>query len=101
MKITTWNVAGLRALIKKAGWDWIKQHDPDVICLQEIKAMPEQITEEDHQLFSPYKALWNPADKKGYSGTLTHLPEQVLMVEVDERIPPARSVWGDPPKLHV
>ena len=81
MKITTWNVAGLRALIKKAGWDWIKQQDPDVICLQEIKAMPEQITEEDHQLFATYKAFWNPADKKGYSGTLTLVKDQAVSMK--------------------
>jgi exodeoxyribonuclease-3 len=71
MKITTWNVAGLRALLKKGGWDWIKEHDPDVVCLQEIKAMPEQLTGADHQLFAGYQAFWNPAEKKGYSGTLT------------------------------
>ena len=39
MKITTWNVAGLRALIRKNGWDWINEHDPDVLCLQEIKVV--------------------------------------------------------------
>jgi exodeoxyribonuclease-3 len=78
MRITTWNVAGLRALIKKDGWEWVKQYDPDVICLQEIKAMPEQITEEDHQLFAPYKALWNPAEKKGYSGTLMLVKDQTV-----------------------
>ena len=81
MKITTWNVAGLRALIRKDGWKWVKKHDPDVICLQEIKAMPEQLTEEDHQLFSPYKAFWNPAEKKGYSGTLTLVKDQSVSMK--------------------
>ena len=71
MKITTWNVAGLRAMIKKNGFEWIKDFDPDVICLQEIKALPEQIAEPDRALFEPYQACWNPAEKKGYSGTLT------------------------------
>jgi exodeoxyribonuclease-3 len=70
MKITTWNVAGLRALLKKDGWDWVKSHDPDVLGLQEIKALPEQLTEKDHQLFANYQTEWNPAQKKGYSGTL-------------------------------
>ncbi|MEN8243247.1 MAG: exodeoxyribonuclease III [Chloroflexota bacterium] len=81
MKITTWNVAGLRAMLKKGGWDWVKQHDPDVICLQEIKAMPEQLTEENHQLFAPYKVLWNPAEKKGYSGTLTLVKDQTVKMK--------------------
>ena len=70
MKITTWNVAGLRALLKKNGWDWVQSYDPDVIGLQEIKALPEQLSENDHLLFAPYQTEWNPAQKKGYSGTL-------------------------------
>lgn len=71
MKITTWNVAGLRALLRKDGWDWVGQFDPDVICLQEVKALPEQIPNAHQPLFAPYQAFWNPAEKKGYSGTLT------------------------------
>lgn len=70
MKITTWNVAGLRALLKKDGWDWVQEYAPDVIGLQEIKALPDQLTEEDHTLFSSYQIQWNPAQKKGYSGTM-------------------------------
>jgi len=78
MKITTWNVAGLRAMIKKNGFDWIQEFDPDVICLQEIKALPKQIAEPDHALFAPYHACWNPAGKKGYSGTLTLVKDQLF-----------------------
>ena len=70
MKITTWNVAGLRALLKKDGWAWVQEYQPDVIGLQEIKALPEQLSEKDHQLFADYLIEWNPAQKKGYSGTL-------------------------------
>lgn len=71
MKITTWNVAGLRALLRKNGWAWVNEFDPDILCLQEIKAYPEQIPEDDWAAFSPYHAIWNPAERKGYSGTLT------------------------------
>ncbi len=78
MKITTWNVAGLRAMLRKNGWDRVKEFDPDVFCLQEIKAMPEQIPEEDQPLFAPYKACWNPAERKGYSGTLTLVKDQTV-----------------------
>lgn len=70
MKITTWNVAGLRALLKKGGWDWIQDHDPNVIGLQEVKALPDQLDENEHQRFESYKTVWNPAERKGYSGTL-------------------------------
>lgn len=78
MRITTWNVAGLRALLKKDGWAWLQEHDPDVICLQEIKALPEQLTETDHNLFSGYQVFWNPAEKKGYSGTLTLVKDRTV-----------------------
>ena len=41
MKLTTWNVNGLRALLRKDGWDWVDKTRPDALCLQEIKAKPE------------------------------------------------------------
>ena len=81
MKITTWNVAGLRALIRKNGWAWINEHDPDVLCLQEIKAYPEQIAEKDQALFLLYKTFWNPAERKGYSGTLTQVKDLPVTVK--------------------
>ena len=52
MKITTWNVNGLRAALNKGVWDWIRQENPDVLCLQEIKARSEQISNEYHDLFN-------------------------------------------------
>jgi exodeoxyribonuclease-3 len=71
MRITTWNVNGLRALLRKDGWDWIQDYDPDVICFQEIKAREDQLTEDQLALFHPYRAVWNPAERPGYSGVLT------------------------------
>ena len=62
----SWNVNGLRAVLKKGFADWLESTDPDVLCLQEIKA-------EQHQVdygFPGYYQHWNSADKKGYSGTL-------------------------------
>ena len=78
MKLTTWNVAGLRAFIRKNGWNWVIEHNPDVLCLQEIKANPDQITAEDYTLFAPYQSFWNPADRKGYSGTLTFVKDKTV-----------------------
>ena len=43
MKITTWNVNGIRAVLNKGVWSWFEQEMPDVVCLQEIKARPEQL----------------------------------------------------------
>lgn len=69
MKIISYNVNGIRAAIKKGFIDWVKSADPDVICLQEIKANKDQI---DLTLFEeagyPYH-YWHSAQKKGYSGT--------------------------------
>jgi exodeoxyribonuclease-3 len=86
MRITTWNVNGIRAMLKKNAWDWVKDFDPDVIGLQEIKAMPEQLTEEQHSNFSDRISIWNPAQRKGYSGTalfskLNVLSENFLLGE--------------------
>jgi exodeoxyribonuclease III len=74
VKITTWNVNGLRAVLNKGAADWLHVERPDVLCLQEIKARPEQLTEEQLAFFSGYHACWNPAVRPGYSGvaTFTH-----------------------------
>ncbi len=78
MKITIWNVAGLRALLRKGGWDWIRDQEPDVVCLQEIKARPDQLTQDQLDLFDGYHQVWNPAEKAGYSGVLTLTRESDL-----------------------
>jgi exodeoxyribonuclease-3 len=71
MKITTWNVNGIRAWLKKGSWDWISHYQPDVLGIQEIKAKPEQLTQKQHAAFEPYSAHWHAAERPGYSGTAT------------------------------
>lgn len=66
MRIMSWNVAGLRACISKGFYDSVKQIDADVICLQEVKATPEQVDVD----LPGYTQIWNSASRKGYSGTL-------------------------------
>lgn len=70
-RITTWNVNGLRAVINKNGFEWLPSLEPDVLCLQEIKAQPHQISEDQFSIFEDYQADWNPAQRPGYSGVLT------------------------------
>ncbi len=67
-KIITYNVNGIRSAMNKGWLDWLLAVNPDVVCLQEIKAHPEQL---DLTLFEAlgYKHYWFPAEKKGYSGT--------------------------------
>jgi len=82
VKIISYNVNGIRAAIRKDWLTWLAQEAPDVICLQEIKATPDQIVPElalIEQL--GYQHYWYPAEKKGYSGTaiLTrHEPKRVV-----------------------
>lgn len=78
MKITTWNVNGIRAWLRKERWDWIESFGPDVLCLQEIKARPDQLTEEQHALFSDYQVAWHPAERPGYSGVATFSNSEVM-----------------------
>lgn len=66
MKIYSWNVNGIRAVWNKGLFqEFVDKHQPDVLCLQETKAMQEQ-SEVD---LPDYLEYWNSADKKGYSGT--------------------------------
>jgi exodeoxyribonuclease-3 len=66
IKVYSWNVNGIRAVLKKDRWyPFIEAEQPDILCLQEIKAKPEQIdiTLDDYNMF------WYSAAKPGYSGT--------------------------------
>ena len=68
----TWNVNGLRAALGKGFGQWLSESDADVVCLQEIKARPDQLNPENRD-FPGYQAIWNPAQRPGYSGVLTLL----------------------------
>ena len=65
MKIVSWNVNGIRACLGKGFLDFVKRENPDVICVQETKAHPEQV-EMDLENYEHH--FWNSAERKGYSG---------------------------------
>ncbi len=69
MKIISYNVNGIRAAINKDWFAWLQATDADIVCLQEIKATPEQILDIVVLEQLGYKHYWYPAEKKGYSGT--------------------------------
>ncbi|MBT6010911.1 MAG: exodeoxyribonuclease III, partial [Candidatus Marinimicrobia bacterium] len=50
MRIVSWNVNGIRAVVKKGFWDWFNLDTPDIMCFQETKAQPDQL---DESLTSP------------------------------------------------
>lgn len=81
MKIVTWNVNGIRAALKKDALSVVLAWTPDLLCLQEIKARPHQLTEEQRDV-SGYQAIWNPAERPGYSGVATFVREEPLEVEL-------------------
>lgn len=67
MKITTFNVNGIRSALNKGLEDWLKSHDPDVLCLQEIKLSETELVEPLFEKLG-YYCHWYPAQKRGYSG---------------------------------
>ena len=67
MKIISYNVNGIRAALKKDFVDWLKAANPDVLCLQETKAMEEQVDMTEIEALG-YNHYWFSAQKKGYSG---------------------------------
>jgi len=77
MKITTWNVNGIRAALGKGLKEWTLNEAMDVLCLQEIKARPEQLSPEQ-AAFPGYSVVWNPAQRPGYSGVATLLRQPAL-----------------------
>lgn len=68
MRITTWNVNGLRAALRKGFAKHLDAINPDVLLLQEVRALPEQLPK-DWRDPDGWNVLWNPAQKKGYAGT--------------------------------
>jgi exodeoxyribonuclease-3 len=80
VKLVSWNVNGIRAVWRKGFAGWFKKAKPDVLCLQETRAWPEQLEPEQ---IAPkgYKAYWVCAEKKGYSGVCIYSrtePEEVV-----------------------
>jgi exodeoxyribonuclease-3 len=66
MKLISWNVNGLRSVLRKNFLDYLAEEAPDILCLQETKAGPDDV----EQLWpATYTTYWNVAQKKGYSGT--------------------------------
>lgn len=85
MNIYTWNVNGLRAAVKNGFMDWFAATDADIVCLQETRLLPEELPK--GVVFpDSYHLFWNPAEKRGYSGTATFTkikPESVTGLGIE------------------
>lgn len=86
MKLISWNINGLRAVEKKGFLNWLEKEQPDIIGLQEIKAMEDQLSE---QIRDPegYFGYFNPAERKGYSGTAIYTKTKPKQIQTGFGIP--------------
>ena len=83
MKIISWNVNGIRANIKKGGFDWLMNQNVDIFCLQETKAHPEQLEQET---VSPpgYTSYFDHSKgRKGYSGVAVYVKQSLVPDKVE------------------
>jgi len=80
MKIVSWNVNGLRAVINKGFNNFFSQVDADIFCLQETKMQEEQIDINIQSILKNHYQYWNSAEKKGYSGTAIFSKEKPIKV---------------------
>ena len=71
LTIFSWNVNGIRAVQNKGFMDWFSNHGGDIICLQETKAQPDQLSD-SVKIIDGYKSYWFSAQKKGYSGVAVY-----------------------------
>ena len=77
MKFVSWNVNGLRSILRRNFLDWLAAENPDVLCLQETRCEPDDV----EQLWpAAYATHWNCAEKKGYSGTAIFTKSRPLAV---------------------
>ncbi len=80
MKLISWNVNGLRAVVNKGFKEFFKEIDADIFCIQETKMQEAQLDENILEIFEGYNAYWNSAEKKGYSGTAIFTKQKPLNV---------------------
>ncbi|MCB1866530.1 MAG: exodeoxyribonuclease III [Chromatiales bacterium] len=104
MRVITVNVNGIRSAARKGFFDWLATQDADVVCLQEIKAQTDQLTD---AVFFPagYHCHYHPAERKGYSGVAIFSRERPTKIITgqgfDEFDPEGRYIEAQFPGLSV
>lgn len=81
MKIISWNVAGLRSIVKKGFEEFLKNEKPDIMCIQESKVTEDQL---DFDVTYGYNFYLNSAERKGYSGTAVWSREKPISVKYEK-----------------
>lgn len=104
MKITTFNVNGIRSALNKGLEEWLKDHNPDILCLQEIKLSETELVEPVFAALG-YLCYWYPAQKKGYSGVaiLSKIkPENITYgIGINQYDAEGRTIIASFEKFHV
>jgi exodeoxyribonuclease-3 len=102
MKLISWNVNGLRAILKKNFLSYLAEENPDILCLQETKAEPDQV---EVLWPSDYTTYWNCAAKKGYSGTVIFTKKRpqatTLGIGIAEHDAEGRVVTAEYPQFYL
>jgi exodeoxyribonuclease-3 len=83
MKIFSWNVNGVRAIIRKGFIDFLKKEKPDILCLQEIKISAASREKEKFDFFG-YQEFWHSAERPGYSGTMILVKDGIKILGEEE-----------------
>ncbi|TAL15065.1 exodeoxyribonuclease III [Patescibacteria group bacterium] len=101
MKLYSWNVNGIRAVLNKGTFQkFLTDHQPDILCLQETKAKQEQVEFD----LPGYEQYWNSADKAGYSGTAIFSKTKPMAIvygfadDIAKKYKLAGDSYGDPSK---
>jgi exodeoxyribonuclease-3 len=90
MRVVSWNVNGIRAVEKRGFIDWLAKENPDILCLNETKAEPGQLSPKlvnPPVQGAPYSSFWANAVKKGYSGVAVYTkekPDDVHFLGIEE-----------------
>ncbi|MCK5211746.1 exodeoxyribonuclease III [Candidatus Parcubacteria bacterium] len=106
MTIVSWNINGIRAVIKKGFLGFLEKQQPDILCLQEIKIDSEAIKLAEFD-FSGYTEFYNPAERKGYSGTAILLKNNLAKRELSSEASELSSLispklkWDDEGRVQV
>jgi len=79
MRIISWNVNGLRSVVRKGFLDWVRKDDPDVLCLQEVKIQESEVPF-DLLYLENYHVTFHTSEKPGYAGVLIYSKEEPLKI---------------------
>jgi len=78
-EILSWNVNGMRSVLQKGFFEFLDREKPDILCIQESRAYPDDLTQEQREP-KGYTSIWMPAEKKGYSGVAVYTRKAPISV---------------------